>query len=266
MSKIFFQFVLIAFTMHMINAQPFLDRHATNITDAWLSCQATQNPVRERGISHWIMYDVGKVISFGKSTIWNFNVPERVNSYDLEAWSLDTLVGSTRDGIREFFVDVSLDKINWTEVGMFTLPEANASSFYEGFAELDFENSLGRYLVFTPITNYGGKCFGLSEVRIETSKPTSVTDEVTAKSEKIMDIIPNPAVSYFDLHLYNHVEGRASLLISDMQGRIMHSEYLDVKDKVFTHRVKLGDLHTGMYSCTVISGNSVVVKKLEIIH
>ena len=266
MFKILFQLILIVFSAIILHAQPYIDRHTTNMTDAWLSCEASQNPVRERGITHWIMYDLGKAYAFGKSTIWNFNVPQRVNSYNHEVWSLDTIVGSTKDGIREFYVDVSVDKEHWTEVGIFTLPEANASSFYEGYGEVNLNDNIGRYLLITPVTNHGGTCYGLSEVRIEIAKPTFTADEVIAKQKKLVDIVPNPATHYFDVRLYNHPQGRASLLIADMQGRMVYSEYLDVKDKVFTHRVHLDHAPSGVYTCTIISGNTIVVEKVEIIR
>ena len=246
--------------------QPFLDRHTTNMSDAWLSCEPKENPIKTRGKSHWIQYDLGEIMAFGKTTIWNFNVPKRISSYDNEPWSITPLIGSTEDGFKDFYVDVSTDGENWTEIGLFQLPEANASSFYEGYAEIDLNNHLGRYIVFTPISNYGGSCYGLSEVRIEIAKPTSITNKLQEVKEKMVGIYPNPTSSDFEVRLYYFKQGKASLLVSDIQGRKVYSSYIDIHENVSIHKVSLSHVPNGLYTCTVISGNLVEVKKVEIIH
>lgn len=39
-------------------SQAYPDRHSTNLTDGWLSCNATTNPNPVRGGGHWIMYNL----------------------------------------------------------------------------------------------------------------------------------------------------------------------------------------------------------------
>ena len=87
--------------------------------------------------------------------IWNTNAPDYL-----------------ADGMQEIVIDISNDGVNWTEVGEFQLPMADGSSTYEGLDLHDFDGTNAQYVLITGITNHGGSCFGLSEIRI------NVADEV----------------------------------------------------------------------------------------
>ena len=98
-----------------INAQCYSDRHNTSLGEAWLSCSPSANPNPVRGISHWIMYDLGKTLRLGETHFWNVNIP-----------------GRTGAGIQNAVIDYSIDGSDWQEWGNFILEEAPASGFYEG--------------------------------------------------------------------------------------------------------------------------------------
>ncbi|MBK6782940.1 MAG: hypothetical protein IPG79_03685 [Saprospiraceae bacterium] len=109
------------------------DRHSTSMQDAWLSCTATANPNTVRGTGHWIMYDFKDVYSLHEATFWNFNTPTRLNHYRNMSWSLNLLQGSLEDGLKDIFIDFSLDGIQWQEWGRFTIPKAKVQGFMRGF-------------------------------------------------------------------------------------------------------------------------------------
>jgi hypothetical protein len=125
------------------------NRHSTNAQDAWLSCAASANPNSARGVSHWIRYDLGYVYTLNASRIWNYNVPNQ-----------------TGNGIQQAAIDISTDGTNWTHVGNFNFPQANASGFYEGSDGPDFAMAQARYILITALNNYGGSCYGLAEIKV----------------------------------------------------------------------------------------------------
>lgn len=131
-------------------AQCFLDRHNTSWLDQWISCNTSMNPNAARGESHWILYDLNYPYELFQMHIWNINAPEYL-----------------ADGMQELVIDISNDGMNWTEVGTFSVPMADGTPTYEGMDLYDFEGVNAQYVLITGLTNHGGTCFGLSEIRID---------------------------------------------------------------------------------------------------
>ena len=136
---------------YLINGQCYQDRHSTNIHESWLSCTATPNPNPSNGTSHWIMYDLGSFKSLHQTTFWNLNHPDFIES-----------------GIKKVRIEHSTNGSSWTSLGDFSLLQAHASGFYEGTAGPSFNGVFTRYVLLTAIENYGGECYGFSELRIFT--------------------------------------------------------------------------------------------------
>ncbi len=131
------------------------DRHTTTASDGWISCDPAANPNSVHGVSHWIRYDLGEVKSLFDLTFWNMNHPNYITS-----------------GIRHMIVEYSTNGSNWTLVDTITVPKAPGSGYYEGVNGPDLEGVNARYLLLTAVDNYGGGCYGLSEVRIYTQDKT----------------------------------------------------------------------------------------------
>ena len=136
------------------NAQSHIDRHSSVTSDAWLSCATSANPNSSRGTGHWIRYDLGRNYSIANIDIWNFNHPDSLNL-----------------GIRDAYIDISLDGVTWTSMGQFTVPRATGSTLYPGAKSV---HSLGfqpaRHVLITPINNHGGStCFGFAEIQFHLS-------------------------------------------------------------------------------------------------
>lgn len=135
-----------------VHGQCYSDRHATNISDAWLSCTETISPNPANGQGHWIQYDLGASYNLYNLHIWNMNHPDFVNS-----------------GFKEMKVEYSLNGTNWSTLGTYNLPKAFASGFYEGYRGINFAGVQARYVLLSGISNFNGGCFGLSEIKIYTT-------------------------------------------------------------------------------------------------
>ena len=194
--------------------------HSTGLDEAWLSCIAAPNPNSSRGTGHWLSYDFGQVYRLTSTRFWNFNVPERVNSYNNESWSLTRVKGKPEDGIKEIVIDYSFDGKNWKEWTRFELPKASASPYYEGIQGPDLGGLQTRYLLITALSNHGGSCFGLSEVRFDVQEAPSSVQLASADRPEIT-LSPNPFDQQADVSLPGFPVGRVDLRLTDLAGRVL---------------------------------------------
>jgi len=137
--------------MTLVQAQCCQDRHSTNAHDGWISCSTSPNPISALGNTHWIRYDLGQTQQLYSSTFWNLNDPDRLP-----------------DNIKSARIDYSANGSTWSYWGTMSFVIANGKPKYEGFAGPDFNGISARYLLITPMQNFGGSCFGFSEMRIYT--------------------------------------------------------------------------------------------------
>ncbi len=144
-------FTLLFFEGHFIQAQVYPDRHTTNVQDMWISCEQSTNPNPIRDLSHWILYEFQNVISIHDLQIWNLNHPDYLD-----------------DGLNDVIVEVSQDGENWRLIDTFSFPRAAASGIYQGFWGPDLKGAPAKFLLLTALSNHGGRCYGLSEVRVFT--------------------------------------------------------------------------------------------------
>ena len=140
---------MLVFIISEINGQCFLDRHDTSKQSAWESCSPSTNPNPARGTGHWLMYDLGANYEIGQLHFWNYNYP-----------------GETNKGVQDVIIDYRISTTGWLGGINHTISQAEASAFYEGEAGPQLGGANVRYLLFTFPNNYGGSCYGLSEVRI----------------------------------------------------------------------------------------------------
>jgi hypothetical protein len=193
----------ILFTGNLIaTAQCFPDRHSTSWYDGWISCLPSENPNPDRGVSHWILYDFSEPYTLGTTQLWNVNDPQNLDA-----------------GIHEFAVDWSLDKIKWNTIGTFSLAKADGKSTYRGSDGPDFENIKARYVLITPMSNFGGNCFGLSEIKIAVGSGTGI---LTQESYFDALIFPNPFINEFTIKINTLYPGEdISYKLTEVTGRVI---------------------------------------------
>jgi hypothetical protein len=198
--------------VHNGAAQCYPDRHSTNFFDGWLSCAPAASPNPARPASHFILYDFNKVYALGRMKIWNTNDPAR-----------------TGDGLREVAIDVSRDGQNWTHVGDYTLERAPGVSTYEGFDGPDLGGAEGRYLLITALSNHGGECYGLSEMRVEGEEVIiSSADEPASFDCIAVNLYPNPFTDQVVLGLSPDCEGVLRYSLFDQQGKQLDGRAIGV--------------------------------------
>ncbi len=177
MKKIIIVSMFFVFNFTNIVAQCFMDRHNTTWFDEWISCAASMNPNPVRAESHWILYNLNHPYELYQMHIWNTNAPEYLTY-----------------GMQNIAIDISNDGNNWIEVGEFEIPIADGTSTYEGLDLFDFEGSSAQYILITGLTNHGGSCFGLSEIRIDVADApvVSIDEEAVDAACLSAKIFPNP--------------------------------------------------------------------------
>ncbi len=143
---------IVLFCVASSSAQCFSDRHNANSDNSWLSCSPSGNPNPVRGNSHWIQYDLGSLYTLKDLIIWNYNHTEE-----------------SANGIQNFHVDLSVDGTEWIDMGSHLLELSEGSSFYEGELVTDLNKEAAQYILLTAIDNYGGDCYGFSELKVSLS-------------------------------------------------------------------------------------------------
>lgn len=225
--------------------QCFPDRHNTTWYDGWVSCEIAVNPNPDREASHWILYNLGYTYHLGQMHVWNTN-------------ALDYL----EDGIQTAIIDISVDGINWTEVGEFEFEQAPGVTTYEGIEGPDLSGYEAKYLLITAKSNWGGQCYGLSEIRVDvhgiTNTPTVSTNECLEIS-----VFPNPAVDQTDVSI---VAGCSSApmkyTLIDITGRLLGSGELNENGNVYNIDLDLSNYQAGTYFLNVEQNGNTVREKI----
>jgi hypothetical protein len=239
-----FKITILSMLVGSLLAQAYPDRHSTNIFDGWLSCEASASPNPQRGIAHWIMYDLSDTYALHGATIWNINHPEY-----------------TTAGIREMFIDYSLNGSDWTELGRYTLERGPASSFYQGERGLDFEGTIARYILITARNNYGHECYGLSEIKINAT-PATTSSVVDLENNFRVKAYPNPFTDWLIVEFSEMPEGQLSYRLTDNQGRLIQGT--PIHSPAF--RINGRDLSQGMYFLQIIHNGENKTLPVEIIR
>ncbi len=206
MKKIITAIVLLIGSSNLLIGQCYPDRHNTTWYDGWISCETSVNPNPERGMSHWIMYDFGKKIEMKAMHIWNSNVPDFLNY-----------------GMKSVAIDYSDDGDAWHELGTYEFEQATGKNIYEGFDLESFDSFKARYLLLTALSNYGGDCVGLSEVRFDYDSTAYGIDE-TAEGCFAATIYPNPFRTQTAMSITVECNTNTSWQITDSYGRMIVPE------------------------------------------
>lgn len=167
--------IIILLSLTKANTQCYPDRHSTSIYDSWLSDTKTNNPNTIRGISHWIMYDLGSTYNLGQSYFWNLNDPDRLTM-----------------GMQNFIIDISSDGTTWKELGQFTLTQGSGISTYEGEEGPDLQGEKANFLLLTVLDNFAdGSTAGFSEMKIQLTQAALAINLIDFKVDCSSDNIPS---------------------------------------------------------------------------
>ena len=224
-------FILISPT---ISAQCYQDRHSTSWFDGWVSCEKSQNPNSIYGQTHWIMYDLGYEYELKESKFWNANEPKNLNY-----------------GINDYNLDYSLDGVTWTNLGAFKMEQGSGSSTYEGSEGPDFDTTKARYVLITPISNFGGDCYALSEIKINITDPFDLIAEENGFNALAY---PNPFVNKISLRIASIDQTNPiNYALYDMLGRPINSGSITIIEdtEIYELPINGNGLSAGMYIINV---------------
>ncbi len=231
-----------------LNAQCFEDRHSTILEDSWISCQLKESPNPQRGMSHWIMYDLGDRHLLGQSHFWNLNAP-----------------GYEEMGARKILIDYSTAGSIWIEWGLIELDRADASGFYEGQSGPDFQGLDAQFVLITITESYGSDCAGLAEVRFESlGISTSTVDESFASSKLITS--PNPAYDHTYLQLDSPLSFEATIRLLTTEGKEIYNQTAYISKGENSIKIEFGVLPPGNYIIVLEGESRRLSSQLSIIN
>jgi len=241
-------FCFFLFISVLSNAQCFQDRHNTSQDEAWLSCAASESPNVERGVSHWIMYDLGVTHGLGESVLWNYNTP-----------------GFESNGIQELAIDYSLDGTTWETYGTYDFQETSASSFNEGTTGPDLSGVNARFVLLTALSNFGGDCFGFAEIKIGLNDVVSSVSE-NAKKDFSFAVSPNPASEILKLKFDSKHTLDCTLRLTNSLGQNVLSKQLTISEGQSNHEFDINTFNSGVYLIhiqyrTNISSTELIITK-----
>jgi hypothetical protein len=244
MKKLLFIIAIVLLTQTM-NAQCFPDRHSTSWYDGWVSCSASQSPNPDRGISHWIMYNFGKPYCLTTSTMWNSNDPAHLDY-----------------GMHGYAVDYSLNGVTWRSLGTFSAAQASGSPFYEGAEGPDFEEAIAQFVLITALSNYGGNCFGISEMKINLKAEGNGIDD-----KPITEIIayPNPFTDVLKIKFFGNSSALQSFVdIYDLTGRIVFTKTFTLPQSNGEISISNDEMNLvpGIYNLYINNGKDMKVLKV----
>jgi len=153
------------------------------------------------------MYDFGKKIEMKAMHIWNSNIPDYLDY-----------------GMKSVAIDYSDDGNDWHELGTYQFDKASGKNIYEGFDLESFDSFKTRYLLLTGLSNYGGACYGLSEVRFDLDSTAYGIHENNNTGCFAATIYPNPFREQTTLNISVECSEKTSWSVTDSYGRIIVSE------------------------------------------
>lgn len=186
--------------------------------ESWLSCDIDDH-IAISTENHWISFDLKHVRKIDSTHLWNYNIDQATDS-----------------GIKEISLYYSLNQTDWIFWGKDTLPQATGLPEYAGSSGPQLNGITAQYLLLVAESNYGGTCFGLSEIQIFFDEEACTLNSARVKisrniceSEITSDvqIIPGGGIhpySYYwssghsDSLIYNIDSGTYSVLIVDAMG------------------------------------------------
>ncbi len=222
--------------LHNSYAQCYPDRHNTTWYDGWISCQTAPSPNPVRGNSHWVQYNLGETYVLHELFIWNTNAP------DLLDW-----------GMQEVVIDVSNDGINWTEVGVFLLNQATGFNRHEGEFVVNLNSIKAKHILITGLNNFGGSCYGLSEVKINVDNTVGLDENECLRA----NVYPNPFTHELKLNIRDNCANQLIYYsIVDALGRVIVRESQISKGET---KVILSDakIQKGIYFVTLKTAGKI---------
>lgn len=210
------------------------DTHSPFQDQGWMSCNTSIGPIPERGDVHWLRYDLGAVYVLDSMFVWNHNV-----------W------GETNMGVKTIMVDYSIDEMNWSSAGPFTIDKAPGSWKYQGTAGPSLDNAQAQYIVISVLSTHSEEmtCAGVGEFLFALGESVAIEEKEISEIE--WTISPNPTADLITITIPQDIDLLNLSLYNSIGLKI--SELPLPASNTITFPV--GDLQNGMYYVNFQSKN-----------
>lgn len=243
-SIIFILFIIL--NIGKLHSQCHPDRHNTNWFDGWISCETATNPNSTRGDSHWILYNLNHKYKLGQMHVWNTNTPDFLEY-----------------GLKDVKIDVSDDGINWTEVGQFTFDKGLGLSTYEGFQGPNLDGFEAKFVLITALSNWGGDCFGLSEIKIDVNGTVSNFMSPDNNDCIAAELFPNPIINNSIVNIKLKCGNELiHYTIQDITGKNVLTGSIKPYNNEAVIKNQFQELKAGSYILSLTQANKSIRKKL----
>lgn len=225
--------------------QSFLKFDLSSISGDIISAKLQLVPVTIGGAStHTLKYNSDA--SWGESTITWDNSRSLITGTTVSTWNANTLALNT---VKE--IDVTSTLANYTNSAITFSLQGSANVTETKFGSKENSTSAYRPKLVVEYASSGNMMAGKS------SKGEIASNLITENTTNGLQIAPNPASDYIEIHSPEKVR---SIAISDVNGKVLISKKYagDVKNA----RIDVSDLPAGLYLVTTKTDTGIITKKL----
>ena len=221
-----------------LKAQCDANQHNTSWYDEWISCQTSENPNSSHGLTHWILYQFQNTQKITGIHLWNTNIPDHLNT-----------------GIKEALIEYSLDGEQWETLDTFTFSQATGNNSYTGF-DISIPHAFkAQYVLITALNNYGGTCYGLSEIRFETDSSFLSVPESNAIQKPTINLSPNPFYQKTTLTIKTSKKETININVIDTHGKTIFTKKLSNPSSMVKLKINGKNWPAGLYIVSVRQGD-----------
>jgi hypothetical protein len=210
-----------------------------------MSCEKRVNPFTGAGnASHWIIYQFPEQVEIASINLWNLNNPDNLNS-----------------GAKTIELSISQDSYEWQIVDTVKVNIGVGDRTYLGEEIEDFNGVRTKYLMLNILENYGGDCFGFSEIKFNLGQVATPNEEIPTFT---LNVFPNPMIDHTEVTISGLATQRIDYSLVDMSGKVIRQG----KERATgsTHQFSIHDLAlpSGAYTLHITTDEGKRAEKLMV--
>lgn len=232
--------ILLIASCHLFGlSQCYMDRHSTSWYDNWASCTPKVSPNPSRGLSHWVLYDLGYNYTIKDAHFWNYNDPGHLNF-----------------GAKTLIFDISDDGVEWIQHKVLQVELASGLPIYEGVKLGSLGIDKARYLLVTVAENYGGKCFGYAEIKFDVDYISATYQDDEKLPCMALEVLPNLFSEQAKLVVQSNCHVPLRLRIESILGQTIFEEQL-LADMPYERSLNRKNFNPGVYVASITDGRDL---------
>lgn len=110
---------------------------------------------------------------------------------------------------------------------------------------------------FVTATDSVTGCMNVSDTLFFVPVSVAETDNL-----QYVNVFPNPSDGHFNLEIYSSVDVSASLAVTDLSGRMVQSQVIEIRNRMNRFELDLSPLPAGVYLLNIKTGKHATVKRL----